>query len=42
MRERAAGLWTDDDGFEVDPAIREGALGDHSAADAAGEGDEEE
>jgi len=42
MRERAAGLWTDDEGFEVDPAVREGAAGDHSAADAAGEGDEEE
>ncbi|ROQ38277.1 GTP-binding protein [Frondihabitans sp. PhB188] len=36
MRERAAGLWTDDDGFEVDPAIRHGEEGfDDESVDAA-------
>ncbi len=41
MRERAAGLWTDDDGFEVDPAVRDAAeLSDADARDQAEFGDE--
>lgn len=39
MRERAAGLWTDDDGFEVDPAVRDGAAS--AVGDGTNDGDDE-